>query len=145
MNIESTAFANNQTIPSKYTCDGNNINPPLSISDIPEEAESLAIVVEDPDAPTGRFVHWTVWNISPASLEIEEDSIPEGAVEGTTDFSEIGYGGPCPPNGEHRYLFKVYALGSELDLSKGADTDMVDNAIQHHVIAEAELIGRYAK
>ncbi|OGE86606.1 MAG: hypothetical protein A3J48_01540 [Candidatus Doudnabacteria bacterium RIFCSPHIGHO2_02_FULL_46_11] len=143
MKLESTAFENNGTIPSKYTCDGVEVSPPLRISGVPENAKTLALIVDDPDAPNGTFLHWMVWNISPDTADIDEDTLPEGAREGQTGFDEVGYGGPCPPDREHRYYFKLYALDKVLDIPEGADLDTLQSAIEHHVIEEAELIGRY--
>lgn len=145
MEIKSSAFEHNGEIPSKYTCDGENINPPLSIADVPEGAKSLVLVVEDPDAPSGTFTHWTVWNISPQAMEISENSVPEEAVEGKTDFGKVGYGGPCPPSGTHRYFFKAYALDTTLDLARGAAKSELTQAVEGHVLGSAELIGLFAR
>ncbi|MFH0987483.1 MAG: YbhB/YbcL family Raf kinase inhibitor-like protein, partial [Patescibacteria group bacterium] len=103
LTLKSSAFENNSSIPQKYTCDGENISPPLTISGEPQEAKDLVLILEDPDAPQGTFTHWTIWNIPLGIKEIEEGMAPEGAIEGQTDFGEIGYGGPCPPSGTHRY------------------------------------------
>ena len=116
MQIISAAFKSNQPIPSKYTCDGKNISPPLEFKDVPQNASSLALIVDDPDAPGGDFVHWLVWNIPPTVLSILENFVPEGAVQGTTDFGNKKYGGPCPPSGTHHYFFKLFALDANLDL-----------------------------
>ena len=144
MKIESSAFAHEGDIPSKYTCDGENVSPPLSISDVPKEAVSLALISDDPDAPGGNWVHWTVWNIDPAMGEIKEGEAPEG-VEGMTSFGTNGYGGPCPPSGSHRYFFKLYALDTRLDLNSEADVGELENAIEGHVMEQAELLGRYTR
>jgi len=143
--LRSSAFENNSNIPSKYTCDGQDINPPLSISGIPENAQGLILIVEDPDAPMGTFCHWTMWNISPQVTEISENSVPEGATEGQTDFGKTGYGGPCPPSGTHRYFFKLYALDVKLDLNEGAGKTEVERAMEGHVLGGAELIGLYSR
>ncbi len=140
--VSSSAFASNGSIPGKYTCDGQNINPPLEFEGIPEEAESLVLIVDDPDAPTKTFTHWIVWNIEPVA-KIEEDSIP--GVEGLNDFKKIGYGGPCPPSGTHRYFFRVYALDKNLDLKAGAGRKNLENEMIGHIIAEGELMGKYRK
>lgn len=140
--VSSSAFASNGSIPGKYTCDGQNINPPLEFEGIPEEAESLVLIVDDPDAPTKTFTHWIVWNIEPMA-KIEEDSIP--GVEGLNDFKKIGYGGPCPPSGTHRYFFRVYALDKNLDLKAGAGRKNLENEMIGHIIAEGELMGKYRK
>lgn len=140
--VSSSAFTSNGSIPEKYTCDGQNINPPLEFEGIPEKAESLVLIVDDPDAPTKTFTHWIVWNIEPVA-KIEEDSIP--GVEGLNDFKEIGYGGPCPPSGTHRYFFRVYALDKNLDLKAGAGRKDLENEMIGHIIAEGELMGKYRK
>lgn len=145
MVVTSPAFEHNAFIPSKYTCDGENISPPLLISDVPRDAKSLAIVVDDPDAPAGTWVHWVVWNIPPAASEIAENSVPKGAVEGITSFGKIGYGGPCPPSGTHRYFFKLYALDSEIGLSSQAGKAQLKKAMEGRIIAEAELVGLYGR
>ncbi len=147
MNIQnikvfSSAFAANGSIPGKYTCDGQNINPPLEFEGIPEEAESLVLILDDPDAPTKTFTHWIVWNIEPVA-KIEEDSIP--GVEGLNDFKKIGYGGPCPPSGTHRYFFRVYALDKKLELKAGAGRKDLENEMIGHIIAEGELMGKYSR
>jgi hypothetical protein len=144
MKLTSSAFENNGTIPSKNTCDGNNINPPLDIAEVPEGAKSLALVVDDPDAPAGIWVHWLVWNIPTSTTSINESTKPSG-VEGTTSFGEPGYGGPCPPSGTHRYFFKLYALDTELSLGSEADKSALESAMKGHILEEAELIGKYSR
>jgi Raf kinase inhibitor-like YbhB/YbcL family protein len=143
LKITSDSFENNGQIPSKYTCEGKNFNPPLRIQNIPESAESLAIIVDDPDAPSGIFTHWMVWNIPPASL-IKENSFPEG-IEGINDFKAFHYMGPCPPSGTHRYFFKVYALDSMLDVPKISTKAHLERTMQAHILAYGELIGLYQK
>lgn len=145
MKIESSAFTNNTAIPKKYTCDGKNVNPPLSVSAVPKGTKSLAIIVDDPDAPVGLWVHWTVWNISLSTKSISENSVPKGGVEGVTSFGRPGYGGPCPPDGEHRYFFKLYALDTELNLSPEADKEMLEEAMVGHILDKAEFVGRYER
>lgn len=145
MKISSTAFEHNQRIPAKYTCDGEDVSPPLKISGVPENAKSLVLIVDDPDAPRGTYLHWTVWNIGPKTSEILENSAPTGAIEGTTDFGRTGYGGPCPPSGTHRYFFKLYALDAELALSSGAKLEDLEKEMAGHVIMQAELIGAYSR
>ncbi len=145
MQLTSSAFDYGKPIPSKYTCDGENINPPLTIKDVPEEARSLVLIVDDPDAPMGTFTHWTVWNIDPAITLIPEGWVPEGAVEGKTSFGRMGYGGPCPPSGTHRYFFKLYALDKELILDPSADVRELELAMQGHILAQAELMGTYSR
>jgi Raf kinase inhibitor-like YbhB/YbcL family protein len=144
MKITSSAFQEGANIPSKFTCDGADTSPPLQIADIPSEAKSLALIVDDPDAPGGLFTHWTVWNIPPQTSAVEEGSAPEG-VQGTNDFGKSGYGGPCPPSGTHRYYFKIFALDRELDLPFGAKRGQIDGALKSHVIAQGELMGRYSR
>ena len=140
--VFSSAFEANRTIPKKYTCGGENINPPLEFEGIPEEAESLVLIVDDPDAPMKTFTHWIVWNIEPVA-KIEEDSIP--GVEGINDFRKIGYGGPCPPSGAHRYFFRVYALNRQLELKAGAGRKELESEMIGHIIAEGELMGKYSR
>ncbi|HVD94535.1 MAG TPA: YbhB/YbcL family Raf kinase inhibitor-like protein [Candidatus Limnocylindria bacterium] len=144
MKVTSSAFQQGANIPSKFSCDGPNTSPPLQISDVPTEAKSLVLIVDDPDAPSGLFTHWVVWNISPQATTIAEGSTPKG-VQGTNDFGKSGYGGPCPPSGTHRYYFKVFALDRELDLPVGAKRSQLDSAIKGHVIAQGELMGRYSR
>lgn len=145
MKITSSAFGHNETIPSKYTCDGENVNPPLEIDDAPALVESLVLVMDDPDAPAGAWVHWTLWNINPATKVIAENSIPEGAVQGVTSFGQPGYGGPCPPSGTHRYFFKLYALDTKLNLSSDADKAKLEAVMAGHIIEQAELLGLYSR
>ena len=144
MKITSSAFREGESIPSKFTCDGGNTSPPLEISDVPSGAKSLVLIADDPDAPGGLFTHWLVWNILPQTNSIAEGSAPRG-MQGTNDFGKSGYGAPCPPSGMHRYYFRVFALDRELDLRSGAKRSQLDAAMKGHVIAQGELIGRYAK
>ena len=138
LTLLSPAFSPNGAIPSKYTCDGKNVSPPIQLEHIPEEAKSLALVVTDPDAHD--FVHWLVWNL-PVKEQIEEGTT--AGIEGTNDFKKQAYGGPCPPSGVHHYVFKVYALDTELRLSLGAHLEDLENAMAGHVVATGELIGLY--
>ena len=138
----STVFSQNGHIPPQYTCEGENINPPLKVENVPDGTKTLAIIVEDPDAPRGTFDHWVVWNISP------NEAIAEGGnpgISGTNSFGKTGYGGPCPPSGVHRYFFRVFALDNKLDLVAGAGKDELLDAMKSHVLATAELMGRYQK
>ena len=144
MKITSSAFQEGGNIPSKFTCDGSDTSPPLQITDVPSEAKSLVLIADDPDAPSGLFTHWLVWNIPPQTNSIAEGTAPKG-VHGTNDFGKSGYGGPCPPPGTHRYSFKIFALDRELDLSSAAKRSQVDAAMKGHVIAQGELIGRYVR
>lgn len=145
MNIKSASFEQQTPIPSKYTCDGENINPPLMISGAPEGTKSLALISDDPDAPGGTWVHWTVWNIDPRTAEIAENSVPEKAVEGTTSFGKFGYGGPCPPSGTHRYYFKLYALDTVLNIPVTATARDLKEAMKGHILADAQLMGTYSR
>jgi Raf kinase inhibitor-like YbhB/YbcL family protein len=145
LKISSSAFAHNGSIPSKYTCDGADVSPPLAIESVPPEVKSLVLIVDDPDAPVGTWVHWVVWNISPATKEIKENSVPPGASQGMTDFRKQKYGGPCPPSGTHRYFFKLYALDSLLTLSSNSTKATVEGAMKGHILAQTELIGLYSR
>lgn len=146
MKITSSAFEHNQPIPSKYTCDGENVNPPLEFLGIPEGAKSLVLIVDDPDALSKIWVHWVIYNMSPNVTFIKENSKPSNAQEGITDFGKKGWGGPCPPSGEHRYVFRLYALNEKLeDMPDFADKDIVTEAMHRQVIDQAELIGTYKK
>ena len=145
LQITSPTFPNNGMIPSKFTCDGANVSPPLSIANIPEKTMSLALIVDDPDASVGTWVHWVVWNIAAGTKEIPEDSVSPGSIQGTNDFGKQGYGGPCPPSGTHRYFFKLYALDAPLALKSGATKARIEEAIKGHVLAQTELIGLYRR
>lgn len=138
--VNSPSFENNTLIPVKYTCDGDDVNPPLSIGGLPKETKSLVLIVDDPDAPMGTWNHWVVWNILPTS-EIGEHTVPGN--EGVNTYRRHSYGGPCPPSGTHRYFFKVYALDIMLDLSSNATKKVVEKAIKSHVLAKGELVGLY--
>lgn len=140
--ITSPVFENKGFIPSKYTCDGANVNPPLSIEATPEGTQSLVLIVDDPDAPMGIWDHWVVWNISPAK-KIEENSVP--GSEGLNSFNKHSYGGPCPPSGTHRYFFKVYALDTKLELKTNSKKKDVENAIKGHTLAKGEIVGLYKR
>lgn len=145
LRIESSAFGENEKIPAKFTCDADNINPQLEISGVPQETASLVLIVDDPDAPGGTWVHWTIWNIDPSTTGISENSVPSGAVEGVTDFGVPGYGGPCPPSGTHRYFFKLFALDTTLDLDSSATAADIETAIQGHALDSVELVGLYGE
>lgn len=145
MNITSTAFANQQPIPGKYTCQGNNVNPPLQFGDVPDQAKSLVLIMDDPDAPMGTWVHWTIFNMEPRTLGIEENTKPTSGTEAMTSFGKPGYGGPCPPSGTHHYHFKLYALDTKLDLMPTADKKAIESAMQGHIIVQAELVGLFSK
>jgi len=145
LNITSPVFKHNDRIPLKYTCDGADINPPLLIENVPIGARSLALIVDDPDAPSGTWVHWVVWNIAPDTGKIKEHSVPAGASEGANDFRKRSYGGPCPPSGIHRYFFKLYALDAMLNLNPGTDKASLEKAMHGHILGQAELIGLYTR
>jgi Raf kinase inhibitor-like YbhB/YbcL family protein len=143
--LTSSAFESGDEIPTRHTCDGDGVSPPLVWSDAPEEARSLALVVDDPDAPGGTFTHWLAWGLAPDAGGLEEGHAPP--VEGRNDFGKIGYGPPCPPpgHGAHRYSFRLYALTADLDLEPGAGRDEVDRLIGDHELAVAELMGTYER
>jgi len=144
MKIEST-FKNGDTIPEKFTCDGENINPELIISEIPEGTKSMVIIFHDHDSPKGEFIHWLLWNIPPDTKIIKEGTTPMDAVEGMTDFGFSYYGGPCPQKGNHRYEFHLYALSKMLDLYKGSSkNDLLEN-MKDCKLGEASLIGTYER
>ncbi len=140
--VKSQAFESNGNIPSQYTCDGENISPQLDLSDFPKETKSFALIMDDPDAPSGTFVHWVMWNIAPRKM-IEEDNAP--GVQGKNSKQENKYTGPCPPSGTHHYHFKVYAINTILDLAVGSTKQELLDAIQGHIIAQGELVGLYKK
>jgi len=143
MKIASPAFAENGKIPKQYTCDGQDASPPLTIESPPANTASFAMIVDDPDAPGGTWVHWVVWNIDPATREISAATVPKGALQGINDFKKKAYGGPCPPSGTHRYFFKLYALNALLTLSPGSTKEDLEKAMKDHVLARAELVGRF--
>ena len=145
MKLTSTAFEQNQPIPAQYTCDGVNHNPPLTFSEVPKEAQSLVLIVEDPDAPAKVFTHWLVYNIPPSTLHIPEHEVPPQSTEGMTDFGARHYGGPCPPSGTHRYFFRLFALDTKLGSPEGKTKKEVTEKMKGHVIATAELVGTYKR
>ncbi|MBI4114648.1 MAG: YbhB/YbcL family Raf kinase inhibitor-like protein [Candidatus Niyogibacteria bacterium] len=147
MKLTSPAFEHNGKIPPKYTCDGDDVSPPLLISDVPQKAKSLVLIMDDPDAikPAGKiWDHWIVWNIPPDTKEIHEGKEPKG-VYGMGTSKNLGYQGPCPPDDEHRYYFQLYALDTELTLSYGSIKADVESAIQGHILTQTELIGLYTR
>ncbi len=148
--ITSSAFKDGEMIPSKYTCDGENISPPLSWSEIPNGTKSLALINDDPDAPVGDWVHWIVFNIPHDVQELKEAAsnkklLPKGTIEGLNDWNRVGYGGPCPPSGVHRYFFKLYALDNVLSLKEGATKRQLLDAMKGHILGTAQLIGKYQR
>ncbi len=150
MKLYSPVFENTQTIPAIFTCDGENISPPLHWSDVPDATQSLALILEDPDAPSGVFTHWIIFDI-PAIMQGLDREVPEGghygdqARQGMNDFNNMGYGGPCPPQGEHRYIFTLYALDTLLNLEEGITKETLLEAMEGHILEQAELTGLYAK
>ena len=142
LNVSSTAFKEGEKIPSQFTCDGKNINPPIDIENIPVEAKCLTLIVDDPDAPRGDWVHWLVWNI-PITHHIGENKIH--GIQGQNDFKRQDYGGPCPPSGTHRYFFKVYALDALLDLPETAGKQELEKAMSEHIVGFGELVGLYSR
>ena len=143
MIIKSPAFKNNEYIPAKYTCQGDDISPPLLIQDIPDNAKSLALIMDDPDAPMGTWIHWVIFNI-PLIDKIEENAVP--GTLGTNDSNPDGtYGGTCPPSGVHRYFFKIYALDILLDIAPGITKGELESAMKGHIIEEAAIVGLYKK
>ncbi len=145
MKITTKTFRDTHPIPARFTADGENINPALGIRGVPPGARSLALVVDDPDAPMGVWNHWLVWNIRPDTAAIGENSVPRGAVVGRNDAGTSQYVGPAPPRGTHRYFFRLYALDTELDLPSGSTRADLDAAMQSHILARAELLGRYGR
>ena len=149
--IRSTAFSAGGTIPKRYTCDGPDVPPPLSWTEPPAGTKSLALIMDDPDAPVGTWVHWVLYNLPASTRELAEgtptsETLANGARQGTNDFRKIGYGGPCPPQGPaHRYFFKLHALDTELNLAPGATKKQLEAAIAGHILTQAELIGRYGR
>jgi Raf kinase inhibitor-like YbhB/YbcL family protein len=141
LTVKSPAFQPNSQIPKKYSCDGEDTNPPITIEGIPKESKSLALVVDDPDAPGGTFDHWVVWNIPPSTTKIAERSVP--GAEGLNSARQKRFMGPCPPSGTHRYFFKVYALDVELGLGAKSTKRDLEKAMQNHILAKGELIGLY--
>ena len=143
--ISSPAFENGGEIPKKYGCDGANVSPPLKIDHVPSNTKSLALVFDDIDAPRGTYVHWVVWNIDPGLREIKENSLPEGAVQGVNDFKKLNYGGPCPPGRAHKYVLKIYALDTLLNLTPNGTKKDLEIAMKGHIISQAQLMGLYKR
>lgn len=144
MHVESSAFKHSQPIPRKYTCEGEDVSPPLTFNNLPPGTKSLALVVDDPDAPRGTFDHWIVWNIPPTKVLLEEGG--KVSKQGKNHFGELRYRGPCPPPGKpHRYFFKVYALDTVIDLEQGSSKEQLEEAMEGHVLSRAELVGTYQR
>ena len=147
MKLESSAFENGKVIPRKYGYKTENLSPPLQISEIPEGTKSLVLIMDDPDAmgAVGKvWVHWVLWNISPNTKEISENSIPNNSIEGKTDFDEVGYGGPAPPDKEHTYIFKLYALNETLNLKKDSTKEEIEKSMKQYILDEVKLEGKFA-
>jgi len=148
--LESSVFSQNGMIPSKYTCDGQDISPPLSWAAVPDGTTSIALIADDPDAPLGTFVHWVLFNLPGDKGELSENvpkekTLPEGAAQGINGFRKVGYGGPCPPSGAHRYYFKMYALDKKLELEPGANKPELLAAMEGHILGKGKLMGRYER
>ncbi len=150
LKITSPAFKENEIIPNQFTCEGANQSPPLAWDNVPTNTKTFALVMDDPDAPGGTFVHWVLFNV-PVKINALEQNVPHsevlenGVQQGVNDFSNVGYGGPCPPSGVHRYFFKLYALDDSLNLPEASKKKDVFEAMKGHVLAEAILVGRYQK
>jgi Raf kinase inhibitor-like YbhB/YbcL family protein len=145
LTVTSPAFAGGGAIPAKYTCDGADVNPPLLIGPVPAGTAALALIMDDPDAPVGTWVHWVIWNIPAQTREIRENSVPAGASQGKNGWGRNSYGGPCPPSGTHRYFFKLYALDAPLNLGAAADKSELEKAMRGHILGQGELMGTYRR
>jgi len=145
LRITSPAFRDNEEIPAKFTCEGLDVNPERAIENVPAGTKSRALVMEDPDAPNGLWVHWAAWNINPNIHVLAEHAEPRESVIGKNSWGHNRYGGPCPPSGTHRYMFRLYALDKTLDLPGSAGKDHLDEAMDGHILAQGVLTGRYAK
>lgn len=149
--LKAAAFSNGGEIPRKHTCSGADVSPALQWNDAPTKARSVALIVDDPDAPAGTWTHWVIWNIPAQAKGLPEgvpttDSLENGALQGKNDFNRVGYGGPCPPPGKpHRYFFRLYALDANLDVKAGAKRNELDSAMKRHVLAQAEWMGMYKR
>lgn len=145
LQIKSSAFDQGALIPTKYTCDGGDLSPPLSWSGIPAGTKSLALVMDDPDAPVGNWDHWILFNLPPQTTGFQENvkALPAGTISGKNSWKRLGYGGPCPPDREHRYFFKLYALDVMLDLEEAVTKKELEAVMQEHILEKAELMGRY--
>jgi Raf kinase inhibitor-like YbhB/YbcL family protein len=144
MKLTSSAFSSGDPLPRRFAKEHGNVSPPLTFSKVPKETGSLVLVMNDPDAPRGTFTHWVVFNIPPETKEFLENQLPAGSIQGKNDYGDLGYGGPRPPSGTHRYFFNAYALDNLLDLPSGASAQDVECAMETHVLENAELMGRFA-
>jgi Raf kinase inhibitor-like YbhB/YbcL family protein len=150
LELTSPAFAPGEAIPAKYTCDGEGVSPPLQWGNLPEGTRSLALISDDPDAPSGTWVHWVIYNLPPETGALPEaippePTLPDGSRNGNNSLDSLGYFGPCPPSGSHRYFFKLYALDTVLDLPSGASKEQLLEAMEGHIVAQAELMGQYSR
>jgi len=145
MNLSSSVFTNGETIPEKYTCDGEDISPVININGVPKNTKDIVLIFDDPDSPSGTWTHWTIWNIPPETNQIKENSVPDGVTEGMTSFGNIGYGGPCPGSGVHRYFFKIYAMDKVVNLDRGASIEELEKEIEEGVIDKAEIMATYGR
>ncbi len=145
LTISSPNFNYGELISPKYTCDGENMNPELIFQNVPEETNSLVLIVDDPDAPVGTFTHWILFNISPETTRINENSVPAEAKKGLNDFGKVQYNGPCPPGGIHRYFFRLYALDKTLDLPDGSTRGEIEKQMQNSIVSTAEYMGKYQR
>lgn len=143
--IESPAFVHNGIIPSTYTCDGDDTSPPLELGGVPHGTKSLALIAEDPDAPAGIWVHWVMWDIPPQTRKIAAGTAPPGAIQGSNDWKRRGWGGPCPPSGTHRYIFRLYALDTVPALGPAAGKKELERAMEGHILGKRELVGLYGR
>jgi len=144
MTVSSPAFTYGGSIPSEYTCKGTDLNPQINISNVPAGTKSIAMIMDDPDAPAGTWVHWVLWNIDPKTTAISKNSVPSGAKQGSNSWGKTSYGGPCPPSGTHRYFFKVYALDTTLSLSS-ATSGSLTSAMSGHVLKQINYMGKFSK
>jgi Raf kinase inhibitor-like YbhB/YbcL family protein len=151
MKITSSRFSSGGVIPKRFTCDGEDVSPPLTIAAVPQGTKTLALIADDPDAPAGTWVHWVLYDLPANPGELAEgipqqEQLPDGTRQGRNDFRKIGYGGPCPPPGNpHRYFFKVYAIDTKLDLKPGASKAELERAMKGHTLGQAELMGKYSR
>jgi len=148
--LTSNTFKEGQPIPRQYTCDGVNVSPGLEWTGVPKTSKTIAIIADDPDAPSGTFTHWVLYNLSSETMGMVENlpttgNLKAGGQQGENDFQQIGYGGPCPPSGTHRYFFKIYALDDELPLKAGAKRAEVEKAMEGHIVGQAQLMGTYKR
>jgi len=150
INITSSAFEDGGLIPAKHTCDGADVSPPLQWDAVPEDTKSIALICDDPDAPMGTWVHWVLFNLPAETNELAENIpadkiLPNGTRQGVSDFGRIGYGGPCPPSGTHRYFFKIYALDTEIGVEAGANKRQLLKTMEGHILGQGQLIGKYKR